>query len=155
LAQRSISVITEYLGLDENQLNELNRLMENRKNAVETAFQSIREDGDGLRALMDSNDPDPTTVGNLVISMHNHRQEIRDIQSSFVAGFKTLLTQEQMALYEEVLERTRHDRIVPAFNSLRLFEDSGFGRWTIRGKRFDFGRGPGPGPGHGFGPPEK
>jgi Spy/CpxP family protein refolding chaperone len=124
-AERGFEAVSEYLNLDENQQTSFRQLLDDRKSAAEAVFQLMSEDGSSLRDLMETDNPDPATVGNLVISMHNKRQELGDIQSQFIANFKSILSPEQLELYENVVSRTGRDRIVPAFRALRLFKAPG------------------------------
>ena len=102
-------------------------------------MENAREDRAALREMMNGENPGPTAVGGLVISMHNQRTLIQGIQTVFITEFKGMLTENQQALYDEIVPKSGRDRVVPAFRALRLLEDSRFNRGMRPGMSHGFG----------------
>jgi Spy/CpxP family protein refolding chaperone len=89
---------------------------------------AVREE---LQALLDSETPDPTEVGRLVIQLHQGRESFRAVLEQAEADFAAILTAEQLEKWEN-------------WKELRDERRQRFGRRG--GGRFG-GFGPGPGPG--------
>jgi Spy/CpxP family protein refolding chaperone len=90
-------VIKEVLGLSDQQLASFRDLAQARASAAETLRRQLE---DRQRALSDafslpSPDPDPGTVGALVISINSLQKQFGQIEAGFRNGFLGLLSDEQ------------------------------------------------------------
>ncbi len=63
---------------------------------------------DELKALLDTDSPDATAVGELVLSLHADRGQVKAIHEAAFEEFKALLTAEQLAKLERLREVRRH-----------------------------------------------
>ena len=103
-------VLENLTGITEEQLSQINALGEEFK----AAFGSFREERRNLHELLEaelkSETPDPTVVGNLVISQRDFAQQLRTTQEDFRVAFQGMLTVEQQEELEEMRNSRRHGR---------------------------------------------
>ena len=103
-------VLQNLTGITEEQLSQINALGEEFK----AAFGSFREERRNLHELLEaelkSETPDPTVVGNLVISQRDLAQQLRTTQGDFRTAFQSMLTVEQQQELEEMRNSRRHRR---------------------------------------------
>ncbi|MCZ6878338.1 MAG: hypothetical protein O7G29_09365 [Acidobacteria bacterium] len=102
--------VLERLGITEpGQLELINQVKEAAKTDLGILREEQKEYRLQLRTLLDTEDPNPTEVGNLVISARNTGQDIRSIQQSYREQFELLLTLEQLTAWEE-FQSNRNNR---------------------------------------------
>jgi len=102
--------VLERLGItDTGQLEQINQLREEAKTTLGFLQEEQREYRKQLRTLLDTSDPNPTDVGNLVISARNTGEDIRTTRQSFRQQFQLILTPEQLTALEEFNSK-RHSR---------------------------------------------
>ena len=94
------------LELDEDQLAEAAELRESLRATVTPLMQEGRAIRQEVKAQLDSENPDPTTVGELVIAGHALEPQIREASQAAREAFKEILTEEQL----EKLENARPGR---------------------------------------------
>ena len=103
--------VLERLGTPEpGQLELINQVEEAAKTDLGILREEQKEYRLQLRTLLDTEDPNPTEVGNLVISARNTGQDIRSIQQSYREQFELLLTPEQLTALEEFNSNRRSRR---------------------------------------------
>lgn len=92
-----LRVVKAALQLTEDQVTELRVLLQTR--AVEVAATTSEIDAlqAQLKAIFESNAPDPVEVGELVLETRALREEIGQYQEDFKLAFENLLTPEQHA----------------------------------------------------------
>jgi Spy/CpxP family protein refolding chaperone len=56
-----------------------------------------------LKAALAAPNPDPAAVGQIVISMHQNRQQLKPALDASMQQFQALLTPDQLAQYKEIL----------------------------------------------------
>ena len=94
--------ILERLGItDPGQLEQISQLEEAAKTDLGILREEQQKYREQLRTLLDMADPNPTDVGNLVISARNTGEDIRSIGQSYREQFELLLTPEQLTAWEE------------------------------------------------------
>ena len=98
-------VLELLLDFSEEQFAELEALLEAHRTIVGPLHQQIRDFEGQLRADIDSGEADPTTVGQLVIELHALRGLIKDTTAELQDGFRTLLTDQQLEILEELGNR--------------------------------------------------
>ncbi len=103
--------ILERLGItDPGQLEQISQLEEAAKAALGILREEQKEYRQQLRTLLDTADPNPTDVGNLVISARNTGEDIRSIGQSYREQFELLLTPEQLTAWEEFQSNRQNRR---------------------------------------------
>ena len=102
--------VLEHLGItDPGQLEQINQLKEDAKTALGFLQEEQREYRQQLRTLLELQAPDPTDVGNAVISSRIVGKEIRTTRQGVREQFQLLLTPEQLTALEE-FNSNRHRR---------------------------------------------
>ncbi len=103
--------LLERMGItDPVQLEQINQLREDAK----TSLGALQEEQKGyrqqLRSLLELEAPDPTDVGNAVLSARNAGEDIRTFRQSFREQFQLILTPEQLTALEEFNSNRRSRR---------------------------------------------
>jgi Spy/CpxP family protein refolding chaperone len=101
--------MADLLDLTPDQRAAFDRLKEDSLASAKDKLEVMRTNGDELRTLLDSANPDPATVGAKVIAMHQTRNDLRDLRKSFEDQFSKLLTAEQQYAFEKLREARRFD----------------------------------------------
>lgn len=99
-----------YLGLDDEQIAATQEIFDELRATVQPLREQQREQRRALRELLDGADPDATAVGELVISSHQLRQEMRQALETADADFSALLDEEQLSAWENFKELRRAHR---------------------------------------------
>ena len=97
-------------GMTEEQLSQISALGEEFKAASGFLREERKILHDQLEAALQSANPDAITVGQLVISQRDLREQRRSAQEDFRATFQSLLTLEQQEALEEMRNRRRRGR---------------------------------------------
>jgi len=122
---RAERVITEFLGLDEDQVAEWQALWEAREEAVAPLREQLRATEEQLRELLLGEDPDPGAVGALVLAGKALREGIAAAHQEYLMGFDALLTPEQKGKLGAVRRASRLVPILPAFGVFGLLPPPG------------------------------
>ena len=102
--------LLERLGItDPVQLEGINQLVEDGKAALGALQAEQKEYRQQIRTLLESEDPDPTEVGNAMIWARNVGADIRTVREGIRAEFKASLTADQLTALEE-FNSNRHRR---------------------------------------------
>lgn len=110
LPQRLLRNLT---GITKEQLAQINTLEEEMKATLSSFREERRSLREGLEAEFASGNPDPTTVGSLVISQRQLAQQLRSTQESYRETFLGIFTLEQQEELEEMRNNRRHRRRGP------------------------------------------
>jgi len=94
------------LGLDENQMSEVEEIREKGRATIRPLLKKRRSNRKELRAHLKSDNPDPATVGSLIISSRTIRPEIKAAAESMKTAFEDILTEEQLGKWQ-------HDEVRP------------------------------------------
>lgn len=122
-----------YLDLSDEQIEATQAILE----GVRAEMSGTREERHALReelkAILDSDNPDANAAGQLVISLHDLRQQTRAILEDAENQFAALLTAEQLEKWENFkeLRESRRGRRGPGRGG--DFSGDGFGRGAERG----------------------
>lgn len=95
-------VVEKIPGISVDQLAEIDLLREEAKANMEALGEYQRELRQTLRAHLDSEAPDPSVVGGLVISGQDVAKEIRTRHQDFRETFQAILTSEQLEALKEL-----------------------------------------------------
>ncbi len=103
--------LLERLGItDPVQLEGINQLAVDGKAALVALQEEQKEFRQQLRTLLESEDPDPTEVGNRVIWSRNVGADIRTVREGIRAEFEASLTADQLTALEEFNSNRRSRR---------------------------------------------
>jgi len=116
----AFGAVVHFLALDEAQTETFRTLLEDRAAAGTPIRESILEVDMAIREQLESTDPDPTTVGELVIERHALRVDLADVHATFVDGFEAILNEEQTTDLARLRDAKRLQRILPAFERFGL-----------------------------------
>lgn len=100
-----VARLKEYLSLTDTQVVEITTLL---KKHQETAFplrQQIRSANQELRTALDTPEPNPQAIGQLIIAKRDLRKQLRAINARLTAAIGTLLTTEQKQKFQQLRER--------------------------------------------------
>lgn len=89
-------VLMHVLDLSEDQVREIQRLVEERRAAIEPMSMEIHFLHESLAELLHGESPDPLEVGEIVLAVRGYEKEIAQHQENFKEGFRSMLTLEQM-----------------------------------------------------------
>lgn len=116
----ALRVVAAFLELTDEQVASLTTLLEQRNEAIAPLVEEIHARQQQLAEELQSGNPAPGTVGQLVIEIHQFGELIRQAQQSFLESFTSLLNQEQQRRYQAIRMAERLRRFLPAFERLRL-----------------------------------
>ena len=119
--QFALRVVVAFLELTEDQVNALVGLLRERHEAVVPLIQAIHEKQRLIYEQLNSGAPDPATIGQLVIEVHQLLYQIHEAQEEFLAGFTALLNEEQLRRYHAMQLAQQLQPFLPAFQKLHLF----------------------------------
>ena len=88
------------LGLDENQLSALEEIREKGRATRVSLLKDGRSIRKELRAQLKSDNPDPATVGALMISSRAIRPKIKEATESMKTAFRNILTEDQLKKWQ-------------------------------------------------------
>ncbi len=112
LAEHQAERLTRTLGLTAEQQVTLGRLQTQLEAAVGPLATAMRSAHEQLRALLDTDAPDPAAVGTQAIAIDHARDAMRAAWKRFETDFNASLTETQRAAYR-VLQETRPGRGFP------------------------------------------
>ena len=94
--ERRLEAMTEYLDLTEAQVYEWETLAESQRESRGASFDALRDGHEAVQELLDSEAPDATRVGQLVIDLHEQRLSIHAQRESDLEALKQILTPDQV-----------------------------------------------------------
>ena len=83
--------------LTDQQKADIKAILEGEKDTLKGLHEAIVADRDALKALFDSENPDPCQVGTAVLKLHADRGAMRDEIAKIRSNVEALLTPEQKA----------------------------------------------------------
>jgi len=117
-APRPKEVVTRVLALTPEQVTQWNALLDALHATVEPLRTQLEGVEEQLKGLLQTPNPDPTQVGNLVLQGKALREQIGDAHETYLTAFEGLLTEEQKGKLGFV---RRAERIQPALPAFHLF----------------------------------
>ena len=103
-------VLESVLELTDEQFDELEVLRDELMAAIEPLRDQHKELGESLKAELELENPDPTTLGELMIASRDLREQIRAGHDAFVTSFEGILTPDQLEKLEAWRENPRPRR---------------------------------------------
>lgn len=100
--------LASYLELTDEQIASAKTIFDDARTAAQPIHQAQMDLRDQLATLLDSENPDPTEVGNLVLELHANRESVKAIFDAAIEDFKALLTADQLAKFEKLQDIRRH-----------------------------------------------
>ena len=92
------------LNLTADQKAAAKKLHEELRAQAEPLMEQAHERWEAVQELLESANPDPTEVGNRVITAHQSRAQLKALHEDFKTRFSALLTEEQKEKLEELHE---------------------------------------------------
>ena len=112
--------VSRYLQLDEDQREAWKNLLAELREQVaplREQLQSVRQE---LRDELGAPDPDPATVGTLMLEARDLEQQIRAAREEYRQDFSNLLDAEQNRKLEAIHAAARLEPLLPAFRATAL-----------------------------------
>lgn len=117
-------LVATFLGFTDGQAEQFGILLNQFQNDLRSLQEQIAPRQQQLNVLLSQPDPDPATVGALVLQLHALQHQMEQIIQSFQNTFAALLTQEQKQKIEAVTLASQLEPAVGAFVALHLVPSS-------------------------------
>lgn len=114
------AVVATFLGFTDGQAEQFGILLNQFQSTLRSLQEQIAPRQQQLNVLLSQPDPDPATVGALVLQLHALQQQMEQVIQSFQNAFAGLLTQEQKQKIEAVTLAAQLQPAVGAFVALHL-----------------------------------
>ncbi len=111
--------VVEFLNLTPDQVTAWDEMYITHRDAEQPVKEEMRFLEAELREMIDAGDPDPATVGELVLQIADIRAELGEIHMMYHEDFMALLDEDQMRRLGFI---NRADRVQPIIPAFKLFE---------------------------------
>ncbi|MCK5379087.1 MAG: periplasmic heavy metal sensor [Acidobacteria bacterium] len=111
--------VIAFLDLGEDQVSAWDEIYRIHRDAEQPVKEELRILEAELKEMIDAGDPDPATVGNLVLQIADLKYELGEIHVIYHEDFMALLDEDQTRRLGFVARADRVQPIIPAF---KLFE---------------------------------
>lgn len=101
------------LDLSEEQIKQAREIRENTRRQVQPLAEEQRALRQELRTALEGEAPSSEAVGSIVISLHQNRQQVRDLHQQALTDFEAILTPEQLERFQQFRERRQDRRFGP------------------------------------------
>lgn len=115
-----VEVVINYLNLSEEQAELWFLILDEFRTSQRELINQIGELEQNLREILNGENPDPQTVGNLVIQIDNLRKDMRENHEIYIENFMLLLNEEQIERYIILREAFELAPLFPAFQETHL-----------------------------------
>ena len=95
-----LGFLARFLELTDEQIEQARALFEGTRELTQPVRQDLRATHRELRDLLDTEAPDATRVGTLVLDVHDLRGQLRAAREVLLEDFRALLTPEQLEKLE-------------------------------------------------------
>ena len=112
--------IVNFLELTPDQVAAWDLLIAESQAAAEPLREAIRAVQAEINALFEGGDPDPATLGALVIERHDLGEELALVHRDYVDGFEAMLDETQGNKLMFIRRAARAQPLIPAFRAFRL-----------------------------------
>jgi len=112
--------IVNFLELTPDQVIAWDLLIDEGQAVAEPLREAIRAVQAEINALFEGGDPDPATLGALVIERHDLGEELALVHRDYVDGFEAMLDETQGNKLMFVRRAARAQPLIPAFRAFRL-----------------------------------
>jgi Spy/CpxP family protein refolding chaperone len=114
-----IRTLARFFGLTAEQAEQLRGFLDQQRQRIEPLRLQIAEKENALREALASN-PDPATVGRLVIEIHALQGRINEAHMQLIPGFESILDDEQLRKLQMVRQAARLQPVVDVMRQLNL-----------------------------------
>lgn len=114
------AVVAMFLGFTEGQVQQFGVLLNQFQANVGSLQEQVAARQQQLNMLLSQPDPDPTTVGTLVLQVHQLQQQLAALIRNFQSVFAELLTPDQSQKIEQLTIASQLQPAVGAFVALHL-----------------------------------
>lgn len=116
-AAPGISAVKDFLGLSDQQVQQLVEMRREEQQVLQPLRQQVREKAQALREAQQAATPNPTTVGQLILDLQSLRKQVAAVNESYHTKALSLLDatqKEKLANLEQAIQRANRAR--PAIN---------------------------------------
>jgi hypothetical protein len=106
-AAPGIPAVKNYLGLSDQQVQQLVELRREEQQLLQPIREQMREKAQALSAARQAANPDPTTVGQLTLDLQNLRKQVAAIDEAYHAKALALLESAQKEKLDELAAAAR------------------------------------------------
>ena len=106
-AAPGVAAVKTYLGLSDQQVQQLVELRREEQQLLQPIRERIREKAQALRAARQAATPDPTTVGQLMLDLQNLRKEVTAINEGYHAKALAMLDSAQKEKLDDLVAAAR------------------------------------------------
>jgi len=92
--------MARFLGLSEQQQDEIKKLMEDRREDRQAMWEKLKKNREAMQQALESANPDPAAVGELAIEAHRLRQQEQALRDAQDKAVRALLTPEQRVKFD-------------------------------------------------------
>ena len=103
----SVPAVKEFLGLSDQQVQQLVQLRRDEQAALKPIRAQIQEKAKALNEARQATSPDPATVGKLVLDMQELRKQVRTINEDYHARALALLDSAQKEKLDNLQQAAR------------------------------------------------
>ena len=115
-----IAVVANVLSLSEEQVHALGDFLQARGEAVRAAMEELQRHQQALAQLLQSPNPDPTTIGQLILEMRALQAQSQKVLDDANKALGQLLNDEQRTRLEQLRGAAGACQVVPAFKAVGL-----------------------------------
>jgi Spy/CpxP family protein refolding chaperone len=115
-----LAVVAHVLSLSDEQVQALGQIMQARSEAIRPAVQEIQARQQALAQQLQSADPDPQTVGQLVIEIKRIEGQIHQGIEESNKQWESVLAPEQSTRLEQIRAAAPACEVIPAFRAVGL-----------------------------------
>ncbi|UCF37691.1 MAG: periplasmic heavy metal sensor [Acidobacteriota bacterium] len=124
-SQHGFQALSEALELSAEQQEQFRALLQARRESTRDLMQQNRQIRQQMQALLESENPDPSEIGNLVIQNHQRMQTLKADQEALITEFRALLHPEQLEKLDAIVASGQHARTLRLLHEFRLVEPEG------------------------------
>jgi len=106
-AAPGIAAVKTYLGLSDQQVQQLVELRREEEQLLQPLREQMREKAPALRAALQASNPDPTTVGQLTLDLQNLRRQVAAINEAYHTKALALLDSAQKEKLDDLVAAAR------------------------------------------------
>ncbi len=92
--------MARYLGLTQQQQDDVRKLMEERKADHQALWEKLGKNREAMQQALDSASPDPAAVGELAIEAHKLHQQMQALRDAQDKAIRDLLTPDQKVKFD-------------------------------------------------------
>ena len=116
------AIVAQFHGFSDHQAAQFRQLLQNLQETAGELQQQIGPKQQALDTLLSTAQPDPATVGKLLLEIHALQQQFGQTVQSYHESFLTLLTSDQKQKTQAVVQAAQLLPAVRAFAEVRLIE---------------------------------